>query len=84
MLEAAGWILIITVLSANMTAPTTPGMNIQIEGFKTEGTCLKAGEKAKQEITGQVIKHYAKYKEEDPDEQYGALYIPIAICVKKD
>jgi hypothetical protein len=84
MFQAAGWILIITVLSANTNTPTTPGMNIQIEGFKTEGTCLKAGKKAKQDITKQVIEHYAEIKGEEMDERFGAFIIPIAICVKKD
>lgn len=81
MFQTAGWILLITILTLNPQYTTTP---IEIKGFKTEESCLKAGEKAKQDITGQVIKHYAKYKEEDPDEQYGALYIPIVICLKKD
>ena len=90
MFQAAGWILIITILSVSTELslstdiPTSPGMNIQIEGFKTEESCLKAGAKAKQDIKEQAIKHYAKLQRTEEREIFGAVIMPIAICVKKD
>ena len=50
MFQAAGWVLIITIISAIPNMQAAPAINTQIEGFKTEESCLKAAEKAKQDI----------------------------------
>jgi hypothetical protein len=84
MFQAAGWILLITILAAKPSSPTTP---IEIEGFKTKETCLKAGEKAKQDITRQVIKHFENVRGGDTEEGIETaklFFIPIAICIEKD
>jgi hypothetical protein len=87
MFEAAGWVLIVTILGTGFQIPSSPGMNIQIEGFKTEESCLKAAEKAKKDIKKQLKDNYAQMESFITSYEYEAseaLYMPIAICVKKD
>jgi hypothetical protein len=84
MFETEGWVLLVTILAAGQAIPTTP---IEVEGFKTEESCLKAGEKAKQDIKWQVIKHYENAPGGDTEkgiERAKLIFLPIAICVKKD
>jgi hypothetical protein len=83
MFQAAGWVLVITILAVEPSTPTTP---IEIEGFKTEESCLKAVDKAKQDITRQVIKHFENLPGGDTERGIRTaklLFLPIAICIKK-
>ena len=78
--------LVLTMMSLSSEISSGIAMNIQVEGFKTEESCLKAAEKAKKDITEQITKYLGSIEEVGDQAKMVSqeLYIPIAICVKKD